>query len=1249
MASPYAFQNHHQASSPANGAYTRYNPALYPGGLGGGGGGGGTGGVVSAPTAATTPATAVASYGPRRPSVSPSPMRGQADMGEGGEYNPQNYAPVAGNGGGYVPRPAAGGDAPPPPYSPPQPQSSRQHLNPRLQLSPPHQRQNSWQYSNGNTPISPAAHGHSPMITPSTASTQTFSPLFSHGPSAVSSANTTPQSPYAPLLQDQSGWNSPSPRRRNYSPPNASGTPQTYAPSGLQQATYPSPDAAVPPSPVVSPRSSSRGPNGIPPPPPGPPPMRRDTSPMPSPPARRTQSTSNAAAVMQMGMGSGLRSHSNSPHDRAQQHPPASTRADSLTRIPPPPPGPPPRDNSVPRGTMAPGAVRGDSRSRGSIPPPPPGPPPRNASVPRQGPTQVRSVSSPVPNRMQSRSPPQIGRLSAGNGNGSFEVTAATISPGATTTSTSPPQPPPKRKMEGEQAPYKKSSPGPRERDDEEEAVPRDENNNPWKQSMNPPISSPTSEVHGHGRRNSGPIAPRIDTSAAPLIDFERDSTPQSSSRGPQFFSQVRRKPLKFITPSPVTEEPPKQLPTPPPAGERDGRRTRPVSHLLHIPTPTDTRLQAPLLKDEEAMDSFYNSALERHRKMIRQEAAAQNDEKRVKLWMEFVVRECQLREEQYPEAVKKMKASIVAQLGTAFSVPERTQELSPISPVLRGGVDGDVEMGNSEEANRRKRPESQWWGQYIKNEARNNNHHSDEHNDPALEARIRDEESSRGRTSSRWWEASVEGSQSDYHAVRSDGMGEDEFGFGRGGHRYPRAARASLKEIAENVASTPRNHMFPSDYAGSSAYPPDRKYSRSRSRPAQSRTRSMPPRPVKTSLDIAPLLTLLPPFPREYPAVNNSHPQLAVFRNLVRTLNDLSSVNAVKRDFNAASTARKETLAMEAHKRRTQHSDYIQQLYASDSAASNGPSKRFSFGQVESLNSDFQAREDTITADSLRTEFDLFQTRVVDPTHTDLQERISAASAAYADLVREIKTSADSSHHGTTHQQEGNELPELLEKLTCLKWLFDVREQLHRELYDLLAERTRRYKEVVITPYFVTRQADKIREAEDYFNREEAARRTTADTESLERYAGFLDVVEHNCMKGVEAQISAFWEVAPLIMESLENIPLDLTNVHPIVPPEEFHENPAYLREPLRYLLAKIQQAERSVYQFVEGQTNLLCLLHEIKTLNVAAVLTEDLKEKVKMLESEWHESLGKQCEEIKERVGRFVGPEVVPTTPVV
>lgn len=832
----------------------------------------------------------------------------------------------------------------------------------------------------------------------------------------------------------------------------------------------------------------------------------------------------------------------------------------------------------------------------------------------------------------------------------------------------SPPQLPPKRKMEGEQAPYKKNSPGPGAgarqdsgsgsgglsiamRDEPAPAI------HPWK------LSNSNNDVVG-GRRGS---TPRIDTQSgfgfAPLIDFDRDTTPQpqsqSQSRGSPPFSpenrMIRRKPVKFITPSPVTEEPPKQLPTPPPA---EHARARPVSHLLHLPNmaPANTKLQAPLMKDEETMDGFYVAALERHRKMIRSESGAQSDEKRVKMWLDFVVRECQLREERYPGAVKKMKAGIMVQLATAFSAPERpTQELSPISPVLRGMDGEDVEMGNSEEANKNSRPDSQWWGQYVNNSALGNNNSS---SPAALEARVRDEESSRGRTSSRWWEASIEGgsrADSDHFAVRSDGMGDEELGYGR--NRYSRAPRASLREIAEHATSS-RN---PSDYMGSSAYPADRKYSRSRSRPAAARSR-----PVKTSLDIAPLLTLLPPFPREYPAVNNAHPQLAVFRNLVRTLNDLSVVNAVKSGFNAASTARKEALAIEALKRRNQHSEYIQQLYTTGNSPGNGPSKRFSFGQLESLNSDFQAREDSLSEESLKTEFDLFQVHVVDATHSELRERIKAASAAYSDLVKEIKSSADAPRGG---QEEGHEVPELLEKLTCLKWLFDVREQLHREAFDLLAERNRRYKEVVITPFFVSRQADKIREAEDFFARDETTRRLAADKESHVRYGGFLDIVESNVVKGVEKQISAFWEVAPLINECFEKIPVDLTNVHPIVPPEEFHENPTYLREPLRYLQAKILQAEKSVYQFVEGQTNLLCLLHEIKTLNVAAswkvrcsndqrkqdegrnreelLLTEDLKEKVKMLESEWQESLGSLCEEIKDRVERTVGPEVVPTTP--
>lgn len=718
--------------------------------------------------------------------------------------------------------------------------------------------------------------------------------------------------------------------------------------------------------------------------------------------------------------------------------------------------------------------------------------------------------------------------------------------------------------------------------------------------------------------------------------------------------NNVKRKPVKLNLPY----EPPKQLPTPPPAGiEWDGK-FRNVAHPLHT---RGGQIQPPLIEeDENEMDVFYVSASERHRRAIMLEASATSDEERVGVWLDYVIKECELRTERYPRAVRKMKPSLTAKLLTAFS-EAKTQNPSPISPIMEGmeGMDEDVEMTNNSQEVRRRRPETQWWGQYLGNNPVDNN----PTNAAALEARIRDEESSRGRTSSRWWEASAEGGSvvSDHFAVRSDGMGDDEFGIARSSHRYSRTARASLREIAEHV-TLPRN--APNVPIESQAYPPDRKtmsVSRSRSRPAHSRTRN-PARPIKTNLDIAPLLTLLPPYPRVYPAVSNSHPQLAVFRNLVRTLNDLTSITATKRDFNAASSSRKEASTMESLQRRSQHSEYIQSLYAPSQTGGNKAEKRLSFDQLESLNTEFQAREDAFAEEWLKEEFDRFESQVVNVVHRELQERISAASAAYNDLSANIIGNADTPRGG---QEEGDELPELLEQLTCLKWIFDVREQLHRELFDLLSERHRRYKQVKTTPFFTARQADKIQQAEEFFAQTESQRRLTADQESLSRYEGFLDLVESNVIKGVEKQISAFWEIAPLIMECFEKIPQDLTNVHPIVPPEEAHENPAYLREPLRYLHAKIQMAEKSIYQFVEAQTNLLCLLHEVKSLSVAAgwkvkisgsgssgaekmkkleaskereeaVLTEDLKEKVKMLESEWMESLGSVFEEIKERVGR-------------
>jgi len=99
------------------------------------------------------------------------------------------------------------------------------------------------------------------------------------------------------------------------------------------------------------------------------------------------------------------------------------------------------------------------------------------------------------------------------------------------------------------------------------------------------------------------------------------------------------------------------------------------------------------------------------------------------------------------------------------------------------------------------------------------------------------------------------------------------------------------------------------------------------------------------------------------------------------------------------------------------------------------------------------------------------------------------------------------------------------------------------------------------------------------------------------------------------------------------------------------------------------LSHAEKSTYQFIESQTNLLCLLHEVRTAttksNLRLVeierltksprtptspkyqaetertrreaeeqLTEDLKEKVGEVERQWQEALGDGLEQCKARV---------------
>lgn len=614
--------------------------------------------------------------------------------------------------------------------------------------------------------------------------------------------------------------------------------------------------------------------------------------------------------------------------------------------------------------------------------------------------------------------------------------------------------------------------------------------------------------------------------------------------------------------------------------------------------------------------------AKRRYREMLAAEDAALMEPDKLRIFLAFLTKECKTRMDMYPDTVNTPDHQKLARITAILTdAPESIHSLTPVSPVNIADLeDDDMDMDSPPSRPRR---ETNWWGQ----------------NNTSLDRRIMDEESSRGRTSSRWWETS-HGSVSESMAYRSDGLPDDDMslGYGRRSKRYPKAPRASLREIAECM-NTPRNSVQggpnasnPASYMGSAAYPPDRKtQSRSRSRPAHSRSRAASRRrPIKTNLDIAPLLTLLPPFPKEFPAVNNAHPSLEIFRNLVRTLNQLDSLKTLHDTFTQWQEQHKETYNSAALKRRNAQVERIQSLYATSR-------RTVDYNAVEKLNLAFEASELQHRTQFLQKEFDHFSSTVVDNAHRDLHERITAATAAYNDLSALIESPTSStpannasSNSGNNDSNETDEPAELHEKLTALKWLFDVREQLHKHIYELLTQRNNMYKTLVTTPLQDTRAA------EDFFRRDSEKRAAEHEKGRNTRHSQFVAFVETQVTRGVESARSQYWDIAPLVQESLSKIPENLVNVIPIVPPEEAHQYPELVQAPMLYLQRKLKLARDAMYGIVEQQTELLCLLHDVKSRGEVEEerLTRDLKEKVGMVEDEWREGLGVLFDAVRRRV---------------
>ena len=852
-----------------------------------------------------------------------------------------------------------------------------------------------------------------------------------------------------------------------------------------------------------------------------------------------------------------------------------------------------------------------------------------------------------------------------------------------------------------------------------------------------------------------GPLSPRspfgavqgrfVSLQTPPQPDSARSHTSvQSSTPTPPFSPGSSQ----FASPSSHSVQPqttsPKALPTPPiqnaaPTRSLLAPRTtsqeRPISHLLHIPNATAS-LQQPLvplasppeelvvdLLGPETSDTFCRSSIDRHRAFAEREAAASTDAERLALFIQYVSEETNIRREQYAAVLQDKDINVDNILHTLFPTPGTAAESEAIEDVVDDGdadsmhgsiatesssddllcrVDSTATGKNKESPitdssmnSPQYRPESSHWAKEYQ---------------PCLSPIAsmsivtgQDEENSRGRAPSRWWEDPSEGGthddrfnvlgrskrESKYMGLPKEARNSpaffDNVPASSSSSQYPQASSSHRQ-------STPTAHDYPPEKVGwheeSVGLPPP---------PAHPPTPlSAPLMPGTRKLDISRLVTLPPPYPRHHPAVNNNHPDLTDERAIVHSLNNSSEASTIRSSYESSVKARRQRAESWAKHQRSIHDQDMQ----------------FRIDHGEMTEADFDRAEEDLEKRLLKsekevtqTDFDTFQSQVVTPLHALFTSRIETATLALTKLSSHLFDSAQS-HSPNQPQEEGDDSAELLEKLTMLKWLFEAREALHRETYNLLSERNDKYKAIVTLPYKATKNTQKQAEAEAFFARDARERQIAHDQAVSSRMEAFLKVIEGNVTRGVEIQLSAFWDIAPGILQLVHKIPGDRrvsssfsaasSSSSPRrqqqqrqrqrqedlmfsidVPSEEFEDNPSYHTHPLQYLYTLLTHAEKSTYQFIESQTNLFCLLHEIRYAAMNAriraelappppsssssssggerddetreywereirqrkaveerSLTEDLKEKVGVVEAQWEGGLGGEVRSVKGRV---------------
>lgn len=753
---------------------------------------------------------------------------------------------------------------------------------------------------------------------------------------------------------------------------------------------------------------------------------------------------------------------------------------------------------------------------------------------------------------------------------------------------------------------------------------------------------------------DSSRSTPRADSARYRITPRFLTQTPPFSPNGEPYSPTVSRDGSPAL--------PPKALPTPPPQRYNDlvssyvlasGGDDRPTNQDLRKSN-DESAIPSLLNIDGAAVPSkaegnFVHDAIERHREFIKAEQRADSADERLYLFSEYVIAESAIRRQRYAQVwntggfneqkVRERLFQIPSKPPTAQSGLRESTTMLPIEPPSPASATDVPQM----------RLDSQWGNNYqpclspIASASMSNGH---------------DELSSRGRTPSRWWESQT-GSGSDGAARKVERSKRESKYMG-----LPRELREAMQEESARNPSG----LGPSQAVeyGLNEYPPEKVgWHEQESAPTpppppaapqhhRSGSTSQTEEPRK--LDVSRLVTLPPPYPRHHPAVNNNHPDLTSYRTLVRAVSDLTEVSATKGRYRSRlQQTRDDSQKNTAENRRLFRTNLHSQIEEGS----------ISYAEAAEAEGALKIEESQLERKRVMSDFEEFQNAVLKPLHELLSERLKKTTYYFDDLRSKLFDEGLQRDPNQT-QEEGDEHPELLEKLTQLKWLFEAREQLHREVYELLSERNDRYKAIAVLPYRQSGDLEKVRGTEDFFYNDGQDRLVSFEAETLKRHEMFMDVIEENVTRGVEIQLSAFWDIAPPLLTILQSVPADLRAFAVQVPRNEYDENPIYHRYPLQYMYSLLSHAQRSTYQFIESQTNLLCLLHEAKTGVMIArcklleaqrlksgdseervreeiksvtrreeeTLTADLKDKVATVEGQWTEALGSQLADTKRRV---------------